>query len=132
METTRIFDIPRYQLREKPLADALVTRRAGVYEKTSTREYIGQVDRLSRGLLRIGVKRRDKIAIISHTNRTEWHISDIGILQVGAVNVPVYPTISQSDYKHIFTHAEVRYCFVSDGELYAKSNRFGNTDFGTV
>ncbi|MEH0007455.1 MAG: long-chain fatty acid--CoA ligase [Flavobacteriales bacterium] len=120
MQVTRIFDIPRYQLREKPLSDALVTKGIGGWEKTSTREYLNQADRLSRGLLRIGLKPRDKVAIISSTNRTEWSILDIGILQIGAVNVPVYPTISQSDYKYVFTHAEVRYCFVSDGELYAK------------
>ena len=57
-------------------------------------EYVNQANAISRALLRLGVKPNDKIAVISTTNRTEWSIVDIGILQIGAQNVPFYPTIS--------------------------------------
>ncbi len=77
---------------------------------------------MSRGLLALGVKPGDKIALISSANRTEWNIMDLAILQIGAINVPIYPTISESDYKYIFNHAEVKYCFLSDAELFEKAN----------
>ena len=45
---------------------------------------------------------------------------DIGILQVGAIDVPVYPTISEDDYKFIFNDAEIKMCIVSDEDLLKK------------
>ncbi|OED49113.1 AMP-dependent synthetase, partial [Flavobacteriaceae bacterium (ex Bugula neritina AB1)] len=77
-------------------------------------------NRISRGLLRLGVKPNDKVAIISTNNRTEWNITDIGILQIGAQNVPIYPTISQEDYEYVLNHSESVYCFVSDEEVFQK------------
>jgi len=70
----------------------------------------------------LGVNKDDKIAIISMTNRTEWNIVDIGILQVGAQNVPIYPTISQQDYEYVLNHSESKYCFVSCTEVLGKIN----------
>ena len=63
---------------------------------------------------------KDKIAMISSTNRTEWNLVDIGLLAIGAVNVPIYPTISSEDYEYILNHSESQYCFVSDQEVYDK------------
>ncbi|MDO5608422.1 MAG: long-chain fatty acid--CoA ligase [Capnocytophaga sp.] len=119
---TRLFDIPYRQKSNFPLEDAFVTKYDGQWIKTSTDEYIAKFNAMSRGLLRLGVKKDDKIAVISTNNRTEWHILDMGILQLGAQNVPVYPTISLEDYEYILNHAECHYCFVSDGELFQKIN----------
>jgi long-chain acyl-CoA synthetase len=47
---------------------------------------------------------------------------DIGVLQTGAVTVPIYPTISENDYEYILNHSEAIYCFVSDKEVLAKIN----------
>ena len=117
---TRLFDIPYHQQKTFPLKDAFVTKYEGVWKNTSTEEYIQKCNTISRGLLRLGIEKDDKIAVISTNNRTEWHILDIGILQIGAQNVPVYPTISLDDYQYIFNHAECKYCFVSDKELLDK------------
>jgi long-chain acyl-CoA synthetase len=68
----------------------------------------------------MGVQKNDKIAVISTTNRTEWCIVDIGVLQVGAQNIPIYPTISSEDYEYVLNHSEAVYCFVSDEEVYNK------------
>ncbi len=122
MSITRLFDFPYHQLKHYPKADALVTKYNGVWQATSTREYVDKANAISRGLLRIGIQKNDKIAVISSNNRTEWHIMDIGILQTGAQNVPVYPTISEEDYQYILNHAGVSYCFVSDAELLHKIN----------
>ena len=72
--------------------------------------------------LRMGIQKDDKIAVISSTNRTEWNIMDIGILQTGAQNVPIYPTISEEDYEYILNHSGAIYCFVSDAEVLRKVN----------
>ena len=78
---------------------------------------------MSRALIRLGVKANDKVAIISTNNRTEWNIMDISILQVGAQNVPIYPTISKEDYQYVLNHSESTYCFVSDEMIVEKLNQ---------
>jgi long-chain acyl-CoA synthetase len=119
---TRLFDFPYYQLENFTINDALVTKQNGVWVKTTTQEYINKANAISRALLRLGIQKNDKIAIISSNNRTEWHIMDIGILQVGAQNIPIYPTISADDYEYILNHSEAIYCIVSDNEILQKLN----------
>ncbi len=122
LEITRIFDFAYYQLDKYNLAKSLVTKANGEWVVTSSHEFIAKANIVSRGLLALGVKPGDKIALISSTNRTEWNILDMALLQIGAVNVPIYPTISEADYKYIFNHAEVKYCFLSDKVLFEKAN----------
>ena len=117
---TRLFDFPYYQLEKYNLAEALVTKYDGKWVATSTKEYIDQANAISRALLRLGVKPNDKVALISMTNRTEWNIMDIGILQLGAQNVPIYPTISEEEYAYVLNHSESTYCFVSCQEVFEK------------
>lgn len=92
----------------------------GEWKSYTTSEFIAAVDTASRGLLALGVKAGDKVALISHNNRCEWNIMDHALLQIGAVDVPVYPTMTESDYEYIFNHSESKYCFVSNDELYDK------------
>ena len=122
IEITRLFDFPYYQLEKYNLDAALVTKKEGVWEKTSTKEYLNKANAISRGLLRLGVQPNDKIAVISSNNRYEWHVLDIGILQIGAQNVPLYPTLSEKDYAYIINHSDALYCFVSDKDLLNKVN----------
>ena len=119
---TRLFDFIYFQLENNPIKNALVTKYDGKWMATSTQEFVDKANQLSRGLLRLGVKPNDKIAVISSTNRTEWNILDVAILQIGAQNVPIYPTISAKEYEYVFNHAEVTYCFLSDKELFDKAN----------
>lgn len=119
---TRLFDFPYHQLEKYNIPDALATKVNGEWEKTSTEEYVKKANAISRALLRLGLQKNDKIAVISSNNRSEWHIMDIGILQTGAQNVPVYPTITEEDYEYILNHSEVSYCFVSDEEVLNKVN----------
>lgn len=117
---SRLFDFPYYQLEKFNLKDALVTKYNGEWVKTSTQEFVDKANAISRGLLRLGVQPNDKIALIAMTNRTEWNIMDIGILQLGAQNVPIYPTISQEDYEYVLNHSEAKYCFVSCTDVHQK------------
>ena len=120
---TRIFDFPYHQQDEfTSIPDALASKQNGGWVKISTEEYIAKANSISRALLRIGIQKDDKIAIISSNNRPEWHIVDIGVLQTGAQTVPIYPTISEQDYEYILNHCEASYCFVSDEELFKKIN----------
>ncbi len=112
-DVKRLFDFPYYQLEKYNLKESLVTKNNGKWEATSTQEYVDKANAISRGLIRLGVQANDKVAIISLTNRTEWNICDIGILQTGAQDVPIYPTISEEDYLYILNHSECVYCFVS-------------------
>lgn len=121
-EITRLFDFPYYQLEKFNLKKSLVTKYNGEWVATSTQEYIDKANAISRALLRLGVKSNDKIALISMTNRTEWNIMDIGILQIGAQNVPIYPTISEEDYAYVLNHSEAKYVFVSCTEVFDKVN----------
>ena len=116
----RLFDFPYYQLEKYNLKDALVTKYDGVWKSTSSQEYVDQVNKISRGLLKLGIKPNDKVALISTNNRTEWNIMDIGIMQLGAQDVPIYPTISEEDYSYVLNHSESVLCFVSDKEVYDK------------
>ncbi|MBA5793176.1 long-chain fatty acid--CoA ligase [Flavobacterium sp. xlx-214] len=116
----RLFDIPYYQLQNYPLQKAFTTKYHGNWQSTSTQEYIDQANFVSKALLAMGIKKGDKIALITSTNRTEWNIMDIGILQTGAVTVPIYPTISEHDYEYIIKHSESLYVFVSDNEVLKK------------
>ena len=117
---TRLFDFAYYQLETHNLDAALVSKKEGEWIKTSSKEYTDKANALSRALLKIGVQKNDKIAVISTTNRTEWCIVDVGVLQVGAQNIPIYPTISSDDYEYVLNHSEAVYCFVSDQEVYDK------------
>ena len=123
---TRLFDFPYYQLKKYDLERSLVTKYNGKWIATSTKEYINKANTISRALLRMGVKPNDKIALISLNNRTEWNIMDIGILQLGAQNVPIYPTISAEDYTYVLNHSEAKYCFVSCTEVYKKVKAIKN------
>ena len=128
IEITRIFDFPYYQLEKYNLKKAFTTKYDGKWVSTSTQEYIDKANAISRGLLKLGIKANDKIAIISTTNRTEWNICDIGILQTGAQSVPIYPTISKEDYEYVLNHSEAIYCFASDSMIVEKLNQIkGNT-----
>jgi len=132
-EITRLFDFPYYAQKKYNLKKALVTKYGDKWVATSTEEYIQKANQISRALLRLGVQPNDKIAIISTTNRTEWNIMDIGILQTGAQSVPIYPTISKEDYEYVLNHSESIYCFASDEMIVEKLNQIkGNTKLKEV
>lgn len=122
---TRLFDIIHYQNAKYPKSDCYGYKANGQWLKVSTAEVLEKANKVSLSLLKLGVKPGDKIAIVSN-NRPEWNETDLGILQTGAINVPVYPTISEGEYKFIFNDAEIKYAFVSDAKLCAKIKAIKN------
>ncbi|MEZ5055159.1 MAG: AMP-binding protein [Chitinophagales bacterium] len=118
---TRIFDIIDNQLTVCPL-DKCLSRREDrkTWTSYSTKQFVETAHQLSQGLLQLGLQKGDKVAIISTSNRPEWHFVDLACMQIGVVDVPVYPTISSKEYEFIFNHAEIKYVFVSDKLMYRK------------
>lgn len=121
-QISRIFEFPYYAQKTFNLNKAFTSKSGGEWVSTSAQEFLDQSNAISRGLLRIGVRPDDKVALISMTNRTEWSVMDIGVLQLGAQTVPIYPTISEEDYAYILNHSESKYCFVSCNEVLEKVN----------
>lgn len=119
MAPTRLFDFLTLQL-NAPLEKCLNTKYNGEWIATSTQEFNNKVQQASRKLLEMGVKHGDKVALISTNNRTEWCIMDLAILQIGGTTVPIYPTISSSEYEYVLSHSESKYCFISDAEIFEK------------
>src|SRR5688572_26827744 len=119
MDFTRAFDILTYQLKKYPQSDCLATKIKGQWQKYSTQEVLDKANQVSLGLLKLGIKKGDKVAIVS-MNRPEWVFVDYGISQIGAISVPMYPTITEEDYRYIFNDAEVKVIFVSERTLYNK------------
>jgi long-chain acyl-CoA synthetase len=122
----RLFDFLTYQRENFPLADMLSAKEKGEWRKYSTHEVADIVNRLSMGLQQAGItagdrtaEGRDKVAILSG-NRPEWMFADLAIQQIGAVSVPVYPTISASELQFILQEAAVKMIFVGDKTLYQK------------
>ena len=120
MKPTRLFEFISYQKDNAPLEKSFTTKYNGKWESISSQTFCDQAEIISNSLIELGIQSQDKIAMISSNNRTEWSLMDIGLLTVGAVNVPIYPTISSRDYEYILNHSESQYCFVSDQEVYDK------------
>ena len=120
MNVTRLFEFIYYQKENYPQEKTLGHKLNGEWVYYSTDQIIDMAMQVSCGLLEMGVQAGDKIALIAYKNRPEWVIMDLGIQQVGAINVPVYPTISTKEYEYIFNDSSVKHCFVGTGDLYDK------------
>ena len=122
MEVKRIFDIPYYSKAHFEKDDFICDKRNGKWEKISTDEYIRITNQLSRALLKYGIKKGDRIALITSTNRVEWCFFDQAALQIGAVTVPIYPSISSEDCVYNLENSGSKICIVSDEKLFDKIN----------
>ncbi|MEJ8804306.1 AMP-dependent synthetase/ligase [Pontibacter sp. H249] len=123
---SRLFDCIDWQLATAPLDDMLAAKENGQWRKYSTKEVRETVDRISGALLNLGIGRndgspegRDKVAIIS-PNCPEWMLVDMAIQQIGAISVPVYPTINSKELEFILQDAAVKMIFAGNKALYQK------------
>ncbi len=125
-DTSRIFDFLQYQLDKFPKADMLAGKVNGQWQSFSTQEVKDSVDKLSAGLLAMGigghdmtVEHQDKVALISK-NRPEWLILDMACQQIGALLCPIYPTTNVNELEFIFNDAAVKLAFVSGDDILSK------------
>ncbi|MFN3996610.1 AMP-dependent synthetase/ligase [Algoriphagus sp.] len=120
MNLTRIFDLIPHQISSYDKAVALARKEDGKWKTYSSKDLKQIVDNLGLAFLSSGITAGDKVAIISE-NRPEWNFVDFALQQIGAISVPMYPTITSEDYAYIFDHAEVKMIFVGDQEIYGKA-----------
>lgn len=122
MRPTKLFEYIYYQKNNFPQERAFGYKKDGKWTYFSTDDIIAQANKVSCGLLKMGLKPGDKVATIVYKNRPEWVMMDLGMLQIGVINVPVYPTISPGEYEYIFNDSEIKYAFVGEGDLHHKVN----------
>jgi len=120
VEIKRIFDFIYYQQKNCPQKEAFGSRVQDKWVFYSTDEIVSYSRQLAIGLLKLGLKKADRVGMISYKNIPEWIILDLALMQIGVIGVPVYPTISSREYEYIFGESEINYCFVGDGDLYEK------------
>ncbi len=119
MQIKNLSDFYYYALKNQPKSDAFTQKENGKWVSYSSKEMVEKSILLSKGLLESGVNKGDRIAIISN-NRIEWHLTDLAIQQIGAVNVPIYSNINPEDYNYILNDCGAKFIFLSDEEILAK------------
>ncbi len=112
----RLFDVPYHQLKNFPQENMFNTKVNGEWQALSTMDFLDRSMRLSKALIHMGISSGDRVAVAS-TNRYEWNVLDIAVQQVGAVLVPLYPTISAKDYAYILNDCSAAYMFVGNQEI---------------
>ncbi|MCE2789747.1 MAG: AMP-dependent synthetase/ligase [Saprospiraceae bacterium] len=121
MQPTRLFDYIAKQFDEGPLSRFVGSRtESGDWKFYSTGDVISLSRKLASGMLESGIQPGDKVGLVVYKNRPEWVIADLAIQYIGAIGVPMYPTISAREYEYIMREAEVKLCFVGMGDLYEK------------
>jgi len=125
-DQSRIFDFLYDQLKRFPKDDMLTGKVDGKWEPLSTATVVDLVNKLSAGLLKLGVsgndmmvENQDKIALISR-NRPEWLVLDLACQQIGVTLCPIYPTTNINELEFIFNDAAVKYVFVSGQDILDK------------
>ncbi len=119
MSIKRTFDILEHCMQNYPRKDAVCGKYDNQWIPFSTEQFVRNSELLALGLMAMGLKKGDRVATVSG-NRPEWSFVDMALSMSGAVHVPVYPTISEEEYRYIFSHAETRFIFVSDEKLCKK------------
>lgn len=119
MKIERIFDLLPYILEKHNNNISLAGKKKGKWLTYSAGQYSEISNKVSFGLLALGITKGDKIATITN-NRPEWNFVDMGMLQIGAVHVPIYPTINEEELTFILNETRAKIIFVSNKFLYSK------------
>jgi long-chain acyl-CoA synthetase len=126
---SRLFDLLDNQLAECPQGVCIATKEDGAWHAYSTAEVIDTAERLALGLMALGIRPGDKVAIASG-NRSEWCITDQALLRIGAINVPIYPTSGAEDYAYVLNHSGAKVFFAGDAAIHAKAEAAAATALG--
>ncbi|MCF8368982.1 MAG: long-chain fatty acid--CoA ligase [Bacteroidales bacterium] len=123
MKITRLFDLLEQNqkiFREQEVV--LGGKNNGKWTHYTASQYASTVNSLSLGLLSLGVGKEDKVATIIY-NCPEWNFFDMALMQIGAIQIPIYPTISEANYEYILKEAEVKFIVVSNQEILERINK---------
>jgi len=128
---SRVFDLLelyRDEYISKP--DAFLYKKEGRWKQYSSEDYLRISKEISLGLLSMGVQRGSMIATIMH-NCPEWNFFDMAIMQIGAVQIPIYPTVSANNFFYILNEARIDFLIISSGEIYRRIQKLSN-NFSTL
>jgi long-chain acyl-CoA synthetase len=118
---TRLFDLLYNQLKNNPLEASMSARDAdGNWKSYSTEDVKNYAEQAAAGMVKLGLERGDKVALVIYKNRPEWVIMDFALQMAGLVSIPLYPTISISEFEYILNEAEVKAAFCGGLDLYDK------------
>lgn len=118
---TRLFDLLYHQLQNHPSQKSLNGRDyGGQWQSFSTSEVVDMAEQAASGLLTLGLKKGDKVALVAYKNRPEWLVMDFAIQLAGMISVPLYPTISVGEYEYILNESEVKAAFCGGMDLMDK------------
>ena len=116
----RLFDYLQQQHQNYPLDKAFGQKVNAEWQYLSTDEMVSLVNRASLGLLHLGLQPGDKVATVVNQTTPKWVVLDFAMLQIGVINVPMYPSISAREYEYILNESEAKYCFAGGGDLLEK------------
>lgn len=124
---TRLFDLLFNQLENHPLEASISGRDAsGIWRSYSTQELLSAAEQAASGLLKLGLRPGDKVALVAYKNRPEWMIMDFAVQMAGMISIPLYPTISVGEYEYILNEAEVKAAFCGGLDLFDKLSNTQN------
>ncbi len=114
-----LFEFYYHQLDNNPKKDAFTQKEQGVWNSLSTQDFVNKANQFSSGLIQLGIQKGDRVAVIAN-NRTEWHLTDLAVQQLGIINVPLYPNITEADYEYILNDCGAKAVFISSEEILNK------------
>ncbi|HVJ64714.1 MAG TPA: long-chain fatty acid--CoA ligase [Bdellovibrionota bacterium] len=119
-------DLFHLRVSESSAKTAILSKEEGVWTGRTWSDVERYVYRIARALEKSGVKQGDRVAILAATS-PEWTCIDFALMSLGAVCVPIYPTVMASDVQFILAKAEVKWIFVDDAVQAAKLGAVGDS-----
>lgn len=113
---TRTFDLLDHLVINYPKDDILAGKVNGEWVRYSSHDFYKYAHFMAYGLLELGVEPGDRVVTISN-NCPEWNFIDMALSLIGAIHVPIYPTLSTENYVHIIRHCEPKMVLVSSNLL---------------
>ncbi len=120
MDFHRLFDLLSYQQARFPNKAAFSIRQASTWKSYSTQECLSEIDRISAGLLRLGIQKEDKVAIIAPSGSPQWNFFDLGAQQIGAIVVPLHASSTLRELEYILSETAAKLCLSANPELYER------------
>lgn len=100
----------KYAIDDRPMLMHKIEKQ---YRGISFTQCRRNVELFALGLASLGLKKNERVAIISE-NRPEWVVADMAIVSLGAVDVPIYPTLTPPQIGYILNDAQVKMVIVSN------------------
>ncbi len=116
-QPTTLVEVFEHVARVHPRPDTLNYKRDGRWISISSDELLRRVHLIATGLNSLGVKRGDRVAILSES-RPEWTLTDAGCMFAGAIDVPIYPTLTAPQVRYILKDSGARVLVIQNAEKF--------------